>query len=186
MSKQRKPTAKRPESAVNNTQAPPEQAAPAIKPPGRVLTGGHGPQSGARILDGPARLRQVLKLAAECGTDQVCEKAADEITRLSEKPDWIRRWFRHPPAASTVEDAEAVRNVSIRPPGRVLTGGHGPQSGDLRSQNHAGRLRAILELSPTCPLDQVLEDASRWIEFLRSKLENRRWIPASKTMHDAL
>ena len=71
------------------------QATPAIKPPGRVPTGGYGPQAGARILDGPTRLRQVLNLSATCDINQACEDAAVEIERLRRQgPQPPRPWTK--------------------------------------------------------------------------------------------
>ncbi len=75
----------------------PDKDAPAAtaRPPGRVLTGGHGPQSGVRIVDGPARLRQVLNLSATCDINQACQDAAVEIERLRRQgPQPPRPWTR--------------------------------------------------------------------------------------------
>ena len=83
-------TPSQPRATDTELHTSPGQTTPAIKPPGRVLTGGHGPQSGVRILDGPARLRQVLNLSATCDINQACEDAAVEIERL-------RRQAQQPP-----------------------------------------------------------------------------------------
>ncbi len=83
--------------AKSEPTATPAKDAPAatVRPPGRVLTGGHGPQSGARILDGPTRLRQVLNLSATCDINQACEDAAVEIERLRrQEPQPPRPWPR--------------------------------------------------------------------------------------------
>ena len=63
------------------------------------------------------------------------------------------------------------------PPGRVLTGRHGPQS-VVPVISGADRLRKTLNLSPTCPLQQVYDDAVAEIEQLRtvaSKREEQWW-----------
>ena len=85
MSRQRKPKSEPTGTPVKDAPAATDQAAQAIKPPGRVMTGGHGPQSGVRILDGPTRLRQVLNLSATCDINQACEDAAVEIERLRQR-----------------------------------------------------------------------------------------------------
>lgn len=58
---------------------------------------------------------------------------------------------------------------AVGPPGRVRSGGHGPQSGPVSTTVGAAKLRALLELSPTCDVDQVCDDAAREIEHLRNR-----------------
>ena len=96
MSKQRQPKSEPTGTPVKDAPAPTTQVSPPSgRPPGRVLTGGHGPQSGVRIVNGPARLRQVLNLSATCDINQACEDAAVEIERLRRQgPQPPRPWTK--------------------------------------------------------------------------------------------
>jgi len=65
--------------------APGSQGAPtrsAIKPPGAVLGGGHGPDRPAEAFGPMGRLRAVLKLSGEVPEDRVLLEAATRIESL--------------------------------------------------------------------------------------------------------
>ena len=56
---------------------------------------------------------------------------------------------------------------AIRPPGRVLPGGHGPQSRAVNTATGSARLRKLLDVSRTCDIEQVCDDAATMIESFR-------------------
>ena len=96
MSKQRKPKSDPTATPVEDAPAATAQVSPPSgRPPGRILTGGHGPQTCVRVLDGPTRLRQVLNLSATYDINQACEDAAVEIERLRRQgPQPPRPWTK--------------------------------------------------------------------------------------------
>ena len=56
----------------------------AARPPGRVLSGGHGPQEPVLAQTAVDKLRKVLDLSPASDIDQVCTDAADTIGKLRE------------------------------------------------------------------------------------------------------
>ena len=68
--------------------------------------------------------------------------------------------------------ANKAAEPAIRPPGRVLTGGHGPQHPVL-AETPVDRLRKRLGLTPTCDFEQVCSDAEAEIARLRRELQER-------------
>lgn len=62
---------------------------------------------------------------------------------------------------------KATAGPAIHPPGRVLPGGHGPQSRAVDTATGSSRLRKLLDVSRTCDIEQVCDDAATMIEDLR-------------------
>lgn len=66
----------------NNKNKTPVVEPTKARPPGQVLTGGHGPQKPVAVADGPSKLRGLLHLSPNCEINHVCEDAVAEIQRL--------------------------------------------------------------------------------------------------------
>ena len=65
------------------------------RPPGRVLSGRHGPQQRIAVLTAVGRLRKVLNLSPVCDIQQVCSDAASEIERLrNAESERAARWYK--------------------------------------------------------------------------------------------